>query len=128
EYSQGGGNLFGAYVGPDDRNAAVNKLQFSQSGLSLPGRDYYLKEDAETKQIRSEFVRYVASMFKAVGADSITAAKNASAILELETALAKSHSTPVELRDPVKNYNKFAVKDLNALTPAINWSRFIETY
>lgn len=128
EYSQGGGNLFGAYVGPDDRNAAVNKLQFSQSGLSLPGRDYYLKEDAETKHIRSEFVRYVASMFKAVGADSITAAKNASAILGLETALAKSHSTPVELRDPVKNYNKFAVKDLNALTPAINWSRFIETY
>ena len=42
--------------------------------------------------------------------------------------MAKSHSTPVELRDPVKNYNKFAVKDLNALTPAINWSRFIETY
>src|SRR5690606_23061052 len=38
EYSRGGGNLFGAYVGPDDRNAAVNKLQFSQSGLSLPGR------------------------------------------------------------------------------------------
>ena len=128
EYSQGGGNLFGAYVGADDRNATVNKLQFSQSGLSLPGRDYYLKDDAGTKHIRSEFVRYVANMFKAVGADSLTATKNALAILELETALAKSHSTPVELRDPVKNYNKFAVKDLNALTPVINWNQFLETY
>lgn len=125
EYTLGDENIFGVYVAADDRDAAVNKLQFHQDGLSLPGRDYYLKDDEGSKHIRHEFVRYVADMFKAIGADSISAAKDASAILTLETALAKAHATPVELRDPVKNYNKFAVKELSALTPEINWQVFI---
>ncbi|HEX5025482.1 MAG TPA: M13 family metallopeptidase [Agriterribacter sp.] len=125
EYTLGGNNIFGAAVGADDRNANVNKLHFGQDGLSLPDRDYYLVNDSIKRHIRNEFVTYAANMFKAAGEDSVAAAASAAAVLQLETALAKSHSTQVELRDPVKNYNKFAVKDLNALTPEIDWQQLI---
>lgn len=125
EYTLGGSNIFGTFVASDDRNANLNRLQFRQDGLSLPDRDYYLQDDSIKRHIRSEFVLYVTRMFNAAGEDSVVAAGNAAAILQLETSLAKSHSTPVELRDPVKNYNKFALKDMNTLTPEIDWQQFI---
>ncbi|MCO5241683.1 MAG: M13 family metallopeptidase [Chitinophagaceae bacterium] len=128
EYTVGDENIFGVFVAPDDRDATVNKLQFFQDGLSLPTRDYYLYEDSASVNIRNEFVQYVAGMFKAIGADSISALTDASAILELETKLAKAHVSQVELRDPVKNYNKFALKDLAVLAPEINWTAFITGY
>lgn len=128
EYTLGGNNIFGVYVGSDDRDASMNKLQFFQDGLSLPSREYYLDDDIRDRNVRAGFLQYVAAMFKATGADSASVEADATAILELETRLAKAHASPVDLRDPVKNYNKFAVKDLSILTPEIDWTVFLTVY
>jgi putative endopeptidase len=111
-YKDGDGYMFGFYVAPDGRNSKLNVTQFDQDGLGLPNRDYYFKTDADTKKIREAYVAYITKLFVLTGVDAATAAKNAQDILALETELAKSHSTPVELRDPIKNYNKFAVADI----------------
>ncbi|WP_253187536.1 M13 family metallopeptidase, partial [Mucilaginibacter polytrichastri] len=111
-YKDGDGYLFGFYVAPDGRNSKQNVAQFDQDGLGLPNRDYYFKTDADTKKIREAYVAYITKLFILTGVDAANAAKNAQDILKLETELAKSHSTPVELRDPIKNYNKFAVADI----------------
>ncbi|QJD95037.1 M13 family metallopeptidase [Mucilaginibacter robiniae] len=116
-FKDGDGYLLGFYVGPDDKNSTKNMPQFGQSGLGLPNRDYYFNQDEATKKIRAAYVAYIAKLFTLSGTDAATAAKNADAIMKLETELAKSHSTPVELRDPVKNYNKFAVADLQKQVP-----------
>jgi len=119
-FKDGDGFLFGFYVAPDDRNSSKNMAQFAQAGLGLPNRDYYFNSDEATKKIRAAYVTYITKLFTLSGTDQATAAKNAAAILKLETEIAKSHSTPVELRDPVKNYNKFAFADIQKQLPDID--------
>ncbi len=41
-----GGKFIGLYVGADDRQSSINRINFSQAGLSLPEKDYYTKTDA----------------------------------------------------------------------------------
>ncbi len=116
-----GGEFIGLYVGADDRQSSINRINFGQSGLSLPEKDYYTKSDEPTKKIRSAFVAYVAKLFTMVGVDSLSAKTKADAILEFETTLARSHKSPADLRDPIANYNKFAVADLTKQMPNLDW-------
>jgi len=119
-FKNGGGFLFGLSVSPDDRKSSVNMAHFYQSGLGLPDRDYYFKTDSASKKIRDEYVKYMVKLFTLTGVDAATAAKKADGIMKLETAIAQSHLTQVELRDPVKNYNKFAVTDFEKQMPDVD--------
>jgi putative endopeptidase len=119
-YKDGDGFLFGFYVAPDDKISTKNVAHFDQTSINLPNRDYYFKTDSASKKIRVEYVKYIAKLFTLTGIDTATATKKANDILKLETAIAQSHLTPVELRDPVKNYNKFAVTDLQKQLPDID--------
>ena len=119
-YKEGNGFLFGFGVGPDDKISTKNIVGLSQTGLGLPNRDYYFNTDAATQKIRKEYLKYITKLFTLTGTDQATADKQANAILDLETAIAKSHSTPTELRDPIKNYNKFAVADFQKQIPDID--------
>lgn len=120
-YKDGNGDLFGFYVGPDDKISSKNAVNFSQSGITLPERSYYFNDDAQTKKIREAFVKYINRLFVLTGNTKENATKYADQILKLEKEIANSHSTPVELRDPQKNYNKFFVADFQKLTPEIDW-------
>lgn len=117
----GFGYLLGLSVDPDDKASTQNIADFSQSGLNLPDRSYYLDKDDKAKKIRAAYLTYVQKIFSLSG-DSANAKTDASKVLALETKIAKSHSTPVELRDPEKNYHKFLVADFQKQTPNINWS------
>jgi putative endopeptidase len=119
-FKTGDGFLLGFYVSPDDRVSSKNIAHFDQTGITLPERDYYFKTDSASKKIRDEFVKHIAKVFELTGADAATAAKKADGILKLETAIAQSHKTPVELRDPQANYNKFAVADLQKQMPDVD--------
>jgi len=119
-YEQGEGDLLGISVSPDDRNSNKNVAHFYQTGVNLPNRDYYFKTDSATKKIRDEYVKYIVRLFMLTGVDAATASEKAANILKLETAIAQSHLTPVELRDPVKNYNKFTVAEFQKKLLDIN--------
>lgn len=49
----GTGSFFYVGVGQDEKKSTEYAVQFYQGGLSLPDRDYYLKDDARSKGIRS---------------------------------------------------------------------------
>ena len=119
-YKNAEGDLLGFSVEPDDKISSKNALVFSQSGINLPERSYYLDQDDKAKKIRSQYQAYISKIFAHAG-DSANGAKYASDILKLETALAQSHFTPVEQRDPQKNYNKFAVSDFQKQVPNIDF-------
>lgn len=116
-----GGLLYGFSVGQDDKNVNEYIPELRQGGTSLPDRDYYLKDDARSRNIRNEYVKYITDMFKLVGDDEATAGQKAHYILNLETALAKAQLSRVEMRDPIKTYNKFSVDDFSKLTPGLDW-------
>jgi putative endopeptidase len=120
-YKEGNGDLLSFYVGPDDKISNKNAVNFSQTGITLPERSYYFESDAQTKKIKTAFIKYMNTLFILTGETKENAAKYADDILKLETSIAKSHSTPVELRDPQKNYNKFLVSDFQKLTPELDW-------
>lgn len=121
-----GGALFGMNVGPDRKNVTVYIPSISQGGTSLPDRDYYLKDDQRSTTIRNAYKAHVQKMFALVGEDAASSTASAAAVLKIETALAKAQYSRVEMRDPYKTYNKFAVKDLSALTPSINWQQLLD--
>jgi putative endopeptidase len=113
--------LISAFVGQDRKNVTQYITQLGQGGTSMGDRDYYLKDDARSTAIRNAYKEYVNTLFKLVGEDAATAAKSQDAVLRIETALAKAQYSRLETRDPYKTYNKYAIKDLQNLTPGLNW-------
>ena len=119
-FKDGDGFLFGFYVSPDDRIANKNVTHFDQTGLTLDEKGYYLKTDPASVKIRDEYVKYITKLFTLTGVDAKAAAAKADGILKLETEIAKSHLSPEELRDPVRNYNKFTAADFQKQVPDID--------
>lgn len=127
-HANGVGNSYGFSVYQDDKKSSQYAAYFTQVRLSLPDRDYYFNTDARTNTIRAEYVKHLQVIFTALGYDAATAAKNASAIMKLETAMAGASRKIEDLRDPYKNYNKMDVAGLGKLAPSVNWSGVINTY
>ena len=115
------GPLFGFILTQDRKNVTQYIPQLSQGGTTLPDRDYYLKNDARSANIRNTFRQHIGKMFVLAGETPAAAQQHAEAVLRIETALAKAQMSRTEMRDPYKTYNKFAVKDLSATTPNIDW-------
>jgi putative endopeptidase len=109
----------------DNRNSTRYIVDLVQSGLGLPDRDYYLKDDAKLKEARGKYHDYIATTLALAGDKN--AAAEADAILALETRIAQVQWTKVENRDPVKTYNKMATADLGKLTAQIDWKRFLDS-
>ncbi|GAB3288685.1 M13 family metallopeptidase [Hymenobacter tenuis] len=119
------GAFFTGYVGQDDKVSTQYAVQLFQGGLSLPDRDYYLKDDARSKGIRSAYNTYLVNTFKMLGENEATAAKNAATIMRIETRLAKASKSRVDLRDPYANYNKMSVAEANKQFPNLGLSAML---
>lgn len=113
---------------PDAKNASMNIADIDQGGLTLPDRDYYLKTDPRSVELRKQYQEHVARMFtllaKSRGVTWDANAK-AAAILKLETALAQNSMSRVERRNPDKRYHPMAPSELPGLTPDFNWNVFL---
>lgn len=120
--SQGSTMFFSLYVAQDSRNVNKYMVRFVQGGITLPDRDYYLKNDARSQKVREAYRDNLTKMFALIGEEPSRAATNADAILKLETALANAQMTRVASRDPIKTYNKLTVADFSKQTPGINWA------
>ena len=119
--------FFGMYVDADIKNAKKNLLQTYQSGIGMGQRDYYLDTTETITNIRNEYVKHIQKMFEMVGIDTEEAAKNAEVVMNIETRLAKSHFTQVELRDPEGNYNKYTYEELLKEYPDFDWNTLFST-
>jgi len=95
-----------------------------QGGLSLPDRDYYLKTDEKSVDIRNKYVALVQQIFGMLGSSTAEAQKKAAAVLAIETELAKGSLDRVSRRTPEKIYHKLTVAELVSLAPAFDWARF----
>ena len=94
--------IFGFGSEQDAKNSKETIAAAYQGGLSLPDRDYYLKEDAKSKEIRDKYLTHLSKMLQLAGDPAALASTAAKTILDMETALAKASLTRVERRDPYK--------------------------
>jgi putative endopeptidase len=117
--------LFSFGSGADFKNAKDVIGQADQGGLSLPDRDYYLKTDAKSVELRKQYLQHVTNMFKLMGDSPEKAAAEANAVMNIETALAKGAMDRVERRDPEKIYHKLSEQEWQALTPSLSWPKYL---
>ncbi len=117
--------FFGFGSEADLKNAQAHIAGVRPSGLGLPDRDYYFREDQRSSDIRRQYIDHVAAMTALTGASAAESNTGAGAVMRLETSLASAAYDAVTRRDPAKNYHKMTLAELQALTPAFNWSTYI---
>lgn len=117
--------LYGFYTGQDRKNVEHMIPQLSQGGIGLSDRDYYLKDDKRSQNIRSAYAKYITTLFELTGTPNAQAETNANAIFNIEKQLAAAQLSRVEMRDAYRTYNKFAVDDFSKTTPQLNWKQIL---
>jgi putative endopeptidase len=114
---------FGVGQLPDPKDPQRYAIAAGQSGLGLPDREYYLKDDEKFEEIRNKYVAHIAKMFDLAGlADGAAAADT---IMALETRIAAEHMTKEQSRRYLENYKKVELAELPALMPNFNWDGFL---
>jgi putative endopeptidase len=109
----------------DNKDSTKYVADLYQDGLSLPDRDYYLKKtDKKMAETLAKYQQHVTRMLTLAG--NANAAADAKAIVALETEIAKIQWTKVQLRDPVKAYNKVPLDQLPKLAPGYDWSTWLK--
>jgi putative endopeptidase len=111
---------------PDLKDSRRVIAAFSQGGLSLPDRDYYLKNDDRLKKIRAEYVAHVTKMFELLGDKHDEAEREAKTVLAFETQLAEASRAREDLRDPHRNYHLMSVADMEKETPGVSWKPYFQ--
>jgi putative endopeptidase len=117
------GNPIEVGILPDAKRPDVNTVWSGQSGLAMPDRDYYLKDDARFAEIRSKYQAYVADVLAMAGRKD--AAEAAKRVMEFETRLAQASWPRVDLRDPTKIYNPFDLAGAAKATAGLDWTRYL---
>ncbi|MDQ6925993.1 MAG: M13 family metallopeptidase, partial [Candidatus Eremiobacteraeota bacterium] len=117
---------FGAGVGTDDKRSDSTLVVLGQGGLGLPDRDYYLKTDARSQELRTKYVAHVARMLELAGTPAVEAQEAAGRVLALETAMARAQMSRVDMRDPNKIYHRMTLADAQRITPDFVWTRYLD--
>ncbi|WP_393970639.1 M13 family metallopeptidase [Oxyplasma meridianum] len=114
--------MFSADSEIDEKNSSIYSFYIEQGGLTLPNREYYLLDSF--KEIREQYRKHIENMLVLYGYDDAEGEDFSARILNLETGLAKSSRSPVELRDPEKNYNRMGMKDIEEKFPEMKFRTY----
>jgi endothelin-converting enzyme/putative endopeptidase len=120
-HTMGVGAFFSFGAEADFKEANMVRAIADQGGLGLPDRDYYYRDDPKSVELRKQYVEHVGRMLALTGAKS-----GADAVVKVETALAKEALDAVHRRDPSAIYHKTTPAELQALTPAFDWSAYFK--
>src|SRR6185437_14957231 len=101
----------------DFKDATKEIAVVDQDGLGLPEKDYYLRTDAKSVQLRQEYLQHIANMLHLYGEPADKAMSDAKAVLALETSMAKASMGMTERRDPYKTYHIETVATLAGTDP-----------
>jgi putative endopeptidase len=125
-HGMGADVLFSFSSGQDFKNSRDVIAQADQGGLGLPERDFYLKNDTKSVEMRERYLEHVAKMFELLGDPPETAEMKAQAVMNIETALAAGSLDVVSRRDPAKVYHKMPRRELIAsLNPSFAWPKYL---
>jgi endothelin-converting enzyme/putative endopeptidase len=119
--------LFNFYSASDLHNADQAIAYIDQGGLSLPDRDYYIKDDADKVEMRKHLAEYVTQVFSLAGQTPQQAASAAQQVLLVETVLAANSMDRTKRRDPKNRDHKMTRDEAVALAPSFYLNRYFTT-
>jgi len=120
----GGSSLFNFYSNSDLHNADQVIAYIDQGGLSLPDRDYYVKDDADKVEMRQHLIEYATQLFTLAGQTPQQAAGSAQQVLVVETLLAADSMDRTKRRDPKNRDHKMTRDEVLALAPDFYLNRY----
>ncbi len=107
----------------DFKDPTKYSIGLFSGGLGLPDREYYLKKDDISVELRKKYINHIEDIFSLVGIKD--ASISAEKIINLETVLAEQNMPKEEARKWTKNYNAVALNSLSTLMPRFNWEGYI---
>jgi putative endopeptidase len=117
-------NLFGLWVAPGFNDSDHYTPYLMQGGLQLPDREYYTSNSESMQNIRAKYQPHVAAMLKLAGFSDADA--RAARIVELETAIAKTHRTLAENEDIQQANNTWRRSEFATKAPGIDWDEYFK--
>ena len=118
--------LFGFGSQPDFHDTTHVIGQFDQGGMALPGREFYLNDDAKSVEIRAKYLAHIIRIFELAGTPGEQAKANAEIVLQMETSMAKVAMEIVKRRDPKNLDNEMSLDAVQKLTPSFDFSRYLK--
>jgi len=115
-------SIFNVGIGVDDKHPNAYSVNLGQSGLGLPDRDYYTRDDKAVADTRDKYKTYLTDMLTLAGVKH--ADERAAKIFALETEIAKVSWERADRRDADKTYNPMSYGDLKTLAPEFPWDAF----
>lgn len=115
--------LFSFGVSADAKDSNKNVPQLYPGSLGIE-RDYYLKDDADSKKIKAAYIKHVARMFGFIGMTAEEASALANQVVNVETQLAAARLDKVARRDPAKRYNPKSTEELSKISTSITWPKY----
>lgn len=115
--------LFSFGISADAKDSNKNVPQLYPGSLGIE-RDYYLKDDADSKKIKAAYIKHVARMFGFIGKTAEEAITIANQVVKVETQLAAARLDKVARRDPTKRYNPKSTEELGKITTSIVWPKY----
>lgn len=124
-HMMGVGGGFALSSSTDPKHSTRVIAAFSQGGLGLPDRDYYLRTDSASRRTRADYLTYVRTALSLGGESPAQAESDAQRVMALETELAKASMTRVQLRDPNAVYHMMPVAGADAAAPGLKLRQFL---
>lgn len=116
--------FFATGVEADMMNSDVNAMYWSQGGMGLGDRDYYLEDSDNAKKIRDAYRNYIMTLTRLIGYDAEAQKRTADNVMEIETRLAKAAMSREELRDPAATYNPMTLDEIAEKYPYVDLRRY----
>jgi len=118
---------FAFFVLPDLHNAGVAMANISQGGLGLPGRDYYLNQDARSQETLTRYRQHLVKIFLLLGDDDSAAQREAQSVMKIETQLAQATFDRARMSDPKNRDHKMTVPELSEFAPNLQFQRYFRS-
>lgn len=116
--------FFSTGVEADMMNSDIHAMYWSQGGMGLGDRDYYLEDSDNAKKIRDAYRTYIKTLTSLIGYDSGAQQRVADNVMEIETRLAKAAMSREELRNPAATYNPMTLDEIAAKYPNVDLRRY----
>jgi len=111
------------YVGVNSDDPDHYILNLTQSGLGMPGRDYYLRDDDDFRSYQDAYRTHLANVFALAGMDN--GAERAQRIYDFEAALAEIHWVPADAQDSLLTHNRMSRGELIDYAPGFDWAAYL---
>ncbi|TWT82008.1 Neutral endopeptidase [Planctomycetes bacterium CA13] len=117
-----------AYIDVDAKDSDQYTVYITQTGLTLPDRDYYIEDQPRYIELRKQLKGYIGDMLAKLEPNGGPISdEEIESVYEIERQIAEAQWSKTENRDPEKTYNAISSEALGSKLDAFDWQAYAQT-